>query len=56
VGSATTVWRGSTSNESAELRQAREWTKPLERENEVLRRAAAYPSQANLPGYGSASS
>ncbi len=37
-------------NESAELREARKRIKLLEQENEVLRRAAAYLSQANLPG------
>jgi hypothetical protein len=41
------------SSESAELRQARARIKLLEQENEVLRRAAAYLSQANLPGKGS---
>jgi transposase len=44
---------GTTSSESAELRQARARIKLLEQENEVLRRAAAYLSQANLPGKGS---
>jgi transposase len=44
---------GRTSSESAELRQARARIKLLEQENEVLRRAAAYLSQANLPGKGS---
>jgi len=41
---------GVTSNESAELRELRRRNKLLEQENEVLRRAAAYLSQANLPG------
>jgi transposase len=41
---------GTTSSESAELREARRRIKTLEQENEVLRRAAAYLSQANLPG------
>ena len=41
---------GTTSQESAELREARRRIKLLEQENEVLRRAAAYLSQANLPG------
>lgn len=44
---------GVTSSESAELREARKRIKLLEQENEVLRRAAAYLSQANLPGKGS---
>jgi transposase len=44
---------GVTRNDSAELREARKRIKLLEQENEVLRRAAAYLSQANLPGKGS---
>ncbi|MYV71688.1 IS3 family transposase, partial [Streptomyces sp. SID2131] len=44
---------GTTSQESVELREARRRIKLLEQENEVLRRAAAYLSQANLPGKGS---
>ncbi|MGW4874911.1 IS3 family transposase [Streptomyces chartreusis] len=40
---------GVTSHESAELREARRRIKLLEQENEVLRRAAAYLSQAHLP-------
>src|SRR3954466_7646332 len=44
---------GVSSSESSELRQARARIKLLEQENEVLRRAAAYLSQANLPGKGS---
>ena len=44
---------GSTTSESAELREARKRIRLLEQENEVLRRAAAYLSQANLPGKGS---
>ncbi|MBO0517205.1 IS3 family transposase [Streptomyces beijiangensis] len=40
---------GTSSQESAELREARRRIKLLEQENEVLRRAAAYLSQANLP-------
>ncbi|MEU7617712.1 IS3 family transposase [Micromonospora rifamycinica] len=43
---------GVTRGESAELREARKRIKLLEQENEVLRRAAAYLSQANLPGKG----
>jgi transposase len=41
---------GVTSTEHAELREARKRIRLLEQENEVLRRAAAYLSQANLPG------
>lgn len=44
---------GVSGSESAELREARKRIKLLEQENEVLRRAAAYLSQANLPGKGS---
>lgn len=40
---------GASSDDSAELRAARRRIKLLEQENEVLRRAAAYLSQANLP-------
>jgi transposase len=51
---------GRTTGESAELRELRRRNRLLEQENEVLRRAAAYLSQANLPGkgrfYGSVSS
>lgn len=41
---------GVTSSESADLRAARRRIRLLEQENEVLHRAAAYLSQANLPG------
>ena len=41
---------GVSRNDSAELREARKRIKLLEQENEVLRRATAYLSQANLPG------
>ena len=41
---------GVTVSESADLREARKRIRLLEQENEVLRRAAAYLSQANLPG------
>jgi transposase-like protein len=41
---------GGSGSDSAELREARKRIKLLEQENEVLRRAAAYLSQANLPG------
>ncbi|MGO4258967.1 IS3 family transposase [Marmoricola sp. RAF53] len=40
---------GTTTSESAELRELRRRNRLLEQENEVLRRAAAYLSQANLP-------
>ncbi|MGW3897678.1 IS3 family transposase [Micromonospora profundi] len=40
---------GTASTESAELREARKRIRLLEQENEVLRRAAAYLSQAHLP-------
>ena len=41
---------GRAANESDALREATRRIKLLEQENEVLRRAAAYLSQANLPG------
>ena len=41
---------GTTATENGELREARKRIRLLEQENEVLRRAAAYLSQANLPG------
>ena len=44
---------GVSRGESTELREARRRIKLLEQENEVLRRAAAYLSQAHLPGKGS---
>ncbi|WP_100814154.1 IS3 family transposase [Microbacterium lacus] len=40
---------GQSRTEGAELREARKRIRLLEQENEVLRRAAAYLSQANLP-------
>ncbi|XNZ00136.1 IS3 family transposase [Micrococcus luteus] len=40
---------GKSREESAELREARKQIRLLQQENEVLRRAAAYLSQANLP-------
>jgi transposase-like protein len=46
---------GTTSQDNAELREARRRIKLLEQENEVLRRAAAYLSQAHLPGTSSSS-
>ena len=36
--------------EAAEIRELKKRNRLLEQENEVLRRAAAYLSQANLPG------
>ena len=41
---------GRTAAESAEMRELKRRNRLLEQENEVLRRAAAYLSQANLPG------
>ena len=41
---------GRTREHSTELRELRRRNRLLEQENEVLRRAAAYVSQANLPG------
>lgn len=41
---------GTTAAENAENRELRKRVRLLEQENEVLRRAAAYLSQANLPG------
>lgn len=43
---------GQSRPESVELRELRKRNRLLEQENEVLRRAAAYLSQANLPGKG----
>ena len=42
--------RALPSSESEALREANKRIKLLEQENEVLRRAAAYLSQAHLPG------
>ena len=47
---------GQSRTEGAELRDARERIRLLEQENEILRQAAAYLSQANLPGKGSTQS
>lgn len=41
---------GATAAENTETRELRKRVRLLEQENEVLRRAAAYLSQANLPG------
>ena len=48
--SASPSGAGRAANESDSLREANKRIKLLEQENEVLRRAAAYLSQANLPG------
>lgn len=42
--------RGVSEDERKELRELKKRTRLLEQENEVLRRAAAYLSQSNLPG------
>jgi transposase-like protein len=44
------VRSGPTTDEQAENRELRRRLRLLEQENEVLRRAAAYLSQSNLPG------
>jgi transposase len=44
------AWPGPTTADNAELRDAKRRVRLLEQENEVLRRAAAYLSRANLPG------
>ena len=41
---------GMTDAERGELRELKRRNRLLEQENEVLRRAAAYLAQANLPG------
>jgi transposase len=41
---------GLSDGERKELREPKKRNRLLEQENEVLRRAAAYLSQANLPG------
>jgi transposase len=41
---------GTTAADNEELKSAKRRIRLLEQENEVLRRAAAYLSQANLPG------
>ncbi len=41
---------GITASEAVEVRELKKRNRMLEMENEVLRRAAAYLSQANLPG------
>ena len=49
-GSRQGVRPGPSSDENADNRELRRRVRLLEQENEVLRRAAAYLSQANLPG------
>ncbi|GGK87108.1 transposase [Salinibacterium xinjiangense] len=44
---------GQSRVEGVELHEARKRIRLLEQENEILRKAAAYLSQANLPGKGS---
>ena len=44
---------GQSRTEGAELREVRKRIRLLAQENEILRRAAAYLSLANLPGKGS---
>jgi transposase len=41
---------GTTAADNTDLREAKKRIRLLEQKNEVLRRAAAYLSQANLPG------
>ncbi len=41
---------GITESEATQVRELKKRNRLLEQENEVLRRAAAYLSQANLPG------
>jgi len=43
---------GLTAKEAEQVRDLKRRNRLLEQENEVLRRAAAYLSQANLPGKG----
>ncbi|KTR07223.1 transposase [Curtobacterium luteum] len=43
------VKSGTTTTENVELRELRKRNRLLKQENEVLRRAAAYLSQAHLP-------
>ena len=42
-----------SATDASELRELRRRNRLLEQENEILRRGAAYLSQANLPGKGS---
>lgn len=43
---------GQSRTEAAEIRELKKRNRLLEQENEVLRRATAYLSQANLSGQG----
>lgn len=52
AGTGDGVTPGPSRSETAENRELRKRVRLLEQENEVLRRAAAYLSQANLPGKG----
>ena len=47
------VSSSESTSQSTELRELKRRNRLLEQENEVLRRAAAYLSQANLPGKSS---
>lgn len=47
---------GAPRAEFAELREARKQIRLLEQENDALRRAAAYQSQASQPGDGTTGS
>lgn len=53
AGTDDGVTPGESRSETVENRELRKRVRLLEQENEVLRRAAAYLSQANLPGKGS---
>ena len=46
------VRSGTTREDAAEMRELKRRVRLLEQENEVLRRAATYLSQANRPGKG----
>ena len=44
---------GQIRTEAADIRELKKRNHLLDQENDVLRRAAAYLSQANMPGRGS---